>query len=131
MTLNLAQTKFVGLTMKLELKAREYKKLCNALDKYKKEGIKDNTEELQELLDKFRKNNDEIVQIKKELKKIESIKEDNIEEYNYNDIFKKSKHEKNDISYEDNQNLMIVPKENFIEKLIRKIKSLFIQKKER
>ena len=131
MTLNLAQTKFVGLTMKLELKAREYKKLCNTLDKYKKEGIKDNTEELQELLDKFRKNNDEIVQIKKELKKIESIKEDNIEEYNNNDIFKKSKHEKNDISYEDNQNLMIVPKENFIEKLIRKIKSLFIQKKER
>ena len=131
MTLNLAQTKFVGLTMKLDLKAREYKMLCKTLDKYKQEGIEENTEELQELLDEFRKNNDEIVQIKKELKEIESIKEEKIEEYDYNDIFKKSKQPKNDISHENNQNLMIVQKENFIEKLIKKIKSLFIQKKER
>ena len=35
MKLNLAQTKLVGLTMKLDLKTREYQMLCEELDKYK------------------------------------------------------------------------------------------------
>ena len=34
--MDLSQTKLVGLTMELELKAREYEKLCNKLEQLKK-----------------------------------------------------------------------------------------------
>ena len=37
--MNLNQTKLVGLTMELDLKAREYKKLCNKLEQLKQSDI--------------------------------------------------------------------------------------------
>lgn len=67
MKMNLEQTKLVGLTMELDLKAREYKKLCETLDKLKKLGIDPNAPELVKLSDKFKKNLSEIQEIKKQL----------------------------------------------------------------
>lgn len=37
--MNLSQTKLVGLTMELDLKTREYKKLCDKLEKLKQGNI--------------------------------------------------------------------------------------------
>ena len=44
MILTLSQTKLVGLTMKLDLEARNYKLLCEKLDKYKAEKIDESDE---------------------------------------------------------------------------------------
>ena len=42
--MNLSQTKLVGLTMELDLRTREYKKLCEKLDNLKADGINPNDE---------------------------------------------------------------------------------------
>ena len=39
MNLNITQTKLVGLTMELELKAKEYKMLCKQLEKIKNKNM--------------------------------------------------------------------------------------------
>lgn len=129
MILNLAQTKFVGLTMKLDLKAREYKTLCNKLDAVKKEKIDSNHERLYELLGDFKKNHDEIVDIKRQLKEIGNMEEVDIKEYNetykYDDLFKQHIDNKNNKSNSSSDKMMIKYKENLWEGIKKRIKKLF------
>ena len=51
--LNIEQTKLVGLTMELELKAKEYKVLCNQLDKLKAEKMDPNDKKLMKLKNSY------------------------------------------------------------------------------
>ena len=67
MKLDIEETKLVGLTMKLDLKAKEYTMLCNKIEKYENENLDENDEKFHELLIQFQKNNDEIEEIKKQL----------------------------------------------------------------
>jgi len=67
MSLSLEETKLVGLTMKLNLKAKEYKELCKELDELEQQGIDPNDERLRPLLSKFKQNNSEIKSIKRQL----------------------------------------------------------------
>lgn len=67
MKLDLEETKLVGLTMKLDLKAKEYTMLCNKLEKYESEKLDENDEKFHELLEEFKKNLAEIEEIKKQL----------------------------------------------------------------
>ena len=55
MKMTLEQTKLVGLTMELDLKAREYKMLCEEFERVKQSGIDPNDESLLPLLEKFKK----------------------------------------------------------------------------
>ena len=91
--MNLSQTKLVGLTMELDLKTREYKKLCDKLDELKERKIDPNDERLLAVKGLFQKNHDDIVEINKQIKKIkdtEDIKEkQKLEKYNPEDIFNK------------------------------------------
>lgn len=70
MKMTLEQTKLVGLTMELDLKTREYKKLCDELDELKKQNIDPNDERLIPLLDKFVKIKEEIDVITAQLKEL-------------------------------------------------------------
>ena len=71
MKLTLEQAKLVSLTMELDMKAMEYKKLCDELDDLKNKKIDPNDPILLELKDKFSQNLDEILKIKNELKKLQ------------------------------------------------------------
>lgn len=71
MKLNMDQTKYVGLTMELDLKTREYKMLCDKLEKVKEMNIDPNDERLLWLKDMFEKNNKEISDIVRQLKLLE------------------------------------------------------------
>lgn len=73
--MNLSQTKLVGLTMELDLKTREYKKLCDKLEKLKESKIDSNDENLVELRELFKKNYDDIVNINMQIKKIKDMEE--------------------------------------------------------
>lgn len=89
MNLTLTQTKLVGLTMKLDLKAQEYKKLCKKLDELKAQNIDENAPELLELRDKFQANHDEIVEINKQLEALKTLpREDFQKEKTINNDFK-------------------------------------------
>ena len=68
--MNLNQTKLIGLTMELDLKAREYRCLCNKLEQLKQNNININNEELIELKNLFQKNYEEIVEINRQIYKI-------------------------------------------------------------
>ncbi len=68
--MNLSQTKLVGLTMELDLKTREYKKLCDKLEQLKKSGINPNDEKLLVLNGLFQKNYNEIVEINRQIKEL-------------------------------------------------------------
>jgi len=70
MILNEEQAKLIGLTMRLELKTKEYHKLCDEFEIMKKQIIDPNDERLIPLRDKFLKNQHEIVEIVEELKKL-------------------------------------------------------------
>ena len=100
--MNLSQTKLVGLTMELDLKTREYKKLCDKLDELKERKIDPNDERLLAVKGLFQKNHDDIVEINKQIKKIkdtEDIKEkQKLEKYNPEDIFNK-KNNNNGITF--------------------------------
>jgi len=68
---NLNQTKLVGLTMELDLKTQEYKKLCAELEELKQSGIEPNDPRLLPLLQAFQTNNQEIIAIKKQLQELQ------------------------------------------------------------
>lgn len=70
--MNLSQTKLVGLTMELDLKAREYKKLCIDLENLKKEKLDPNDERLYALEKMFKENHDDIVRITTQLNEIKN-----------------------------------------------------------
>lgn len=72
--MNLTQTKIVGLTMQLDLKAKEYNMLCMQFDELDSDiANKNNDKQLKELKEKFEKNHDEIQNIIKQLESIEDI----------------------------------------------------------
>ena len=127
--MNLSQTKLVGLTMELDLKTREYKKLCDKLDKLKENKIDPNDERLLVVKELFQKNHDDIVKINtqiKEIKETEELKEkQKLEQYNPENIFNK----KNDTSKtkkEENMDISVVQsKQNIFVRFIEKIKSFF------
>ena len=129
--MNLSQTKLVGLTMELDLKAREYKTLCERLDKLKESNVDPNDERLLVVKDWFQKNQNEIVEINtkiKELKEMEELKEkQKLKHYNPDDIFKN----KNNISETnkiENTKISLIPtKKNIIKKIMEKIKNLFMK----
>ena len=116
------QNKIVLLTMKLDLKAREYKELCKELEEVKKKEQVTN-EELLELKDKFQINHDEIVEINKELKELKekdsdlknkSFKQENL--FNRNKEFNENK--------EDSKEIVVEKEKNIITKLIEKLRLL-------
>lgn len=57
--------------MQLELKTKEYKMLCDKLEKLKEQGIDLNSKDLIELRRDFIKNNQEIENIKNQLKELQ------------------------------------------------------------
>jgi len=125
--MNLSQTKLAGLTMELDLKTREYKKLCDKLEKLKQGNINPNDEKLLELKKLYQKNHDEIVEINKQLRRLkedEEKKEQEIKEkINSNNIFK----DKRTAKKNENMNLIIKEdkKEIFIIKILKFIRNIF------
>ena len=123
--MNLSQTKLVGLTMELDLKTREYKKLCDKLDELKERKIDPNDERLLAVKGLFQKNHDDIVEINKQIKKIkdtEDIKEkQKLEKYNPEDIFNK-KNNNNIIQKEKKDILVVETKKNIFIRFIERIK---------
>lgn len=73
--MNLSQTKLVGLTMELDLKTREYKKLCDKLDELKEKRIDPNDERLLVVKELFQKNHDDIVEINRQIKEVKETEE--------------------------------------------------------
>ena len=127
--MNLSQTKLVGLTMELDLKTREYKKLCDKLDKLKENKIDPNDERLLAVKDLFQKNHDDIVEINrqiKEIKETEELKEkQKLEQYNPENIFNKKK-DTSKTKKEENMDISVVQtKKNLFTRFIEKIKSFF------
>lgn len=62
------QSKLVELTMRLNLLAKEYNKLCKDLDKLKKLNISPNSEVYVKLLKKFEDNNKQVQIVVEQLK---------------------------------------------------------------
>ena len=123
--MNLSQTKLVGLTMELDLKTREYKKLCDKLDELKERKIDPNDERLLAVKGLFQKNHDDIVEINKQIKKIkdtEDIKEkQKLEKYNPDDIFNKKNN--NNIIQEEKKDILVVEtKKNICIRFIERVK---------
>lgn len=73
MKLNINQTKLIKLTMQMDLKAKEYKKLCEKLEELKANRIDSNDKKFEELKRLFEYNYKEIVKINTELKKLENV----------------------------------------------------------
>lgn len=127
--MNLSQTKLVGLTMELDLKTREYKKLCDKLDELKEKKIDPNDERLLVVKELFQKNHDDIVKINtqiKEIKETEELKEkQKLEQYNPENIFNKKK-DTSKTKKEENMDISVVQtKKNLFTRFIEKIKSFF------
>ena len=56
--------------MKLDLKAREYKKLCEKLEEYKVQKLDPNCAEYEQLLKDFQENQKEILEINNQLEEL-------------------------------------------------------------
>ena len=126
--MNLSQTKLVGLTMELDLKAREYKKLCNKLDDLKENKIDPNDERFLVLKELFQKNHDDIVKKNAQKKKLQIEEKQKLEKYNLENVFNK-KNNVSKIKKEGNMNISIVQtKKNIFTKFIEKIKCFFKNK---
>ena len=127
--MNLTQTKIVGLTMELDLKAREYKKMCDKLEQLKQSNIIPNDDSLLELKQQFKKNYDEIVEINAQIKELKE-KEDYIEKqtqekYNPENMFRQKNNTDKDNEEEEISRLVIKNKKSIFLRLIEKIKNFF------
>lgn len=94
MMMTLSQTKLVGLTMKLDLKVRDYHMLCEKLEELKASHIDPNDTKLLPLKEKFEKNYHEIADINRQIRELkEKIEFDknNLKVKLEKDIFKKEK----------------------------------------
>lgn len=133
--MNLSQTKLVGLTMELDLKTREYKKLCDKLDKLKENKIDPNDERLLAVKELFQKNHDEIVEINRQIKELketeELIEKQKLEQYDPDYIFKnKSKKvESKFVKSPEEKSITTIPKERWYQKVLNLIKNLFCRNK--
>lgn len=135
--MNLSQTKLVGLTMELDLKTREYKNLCNKLNKLKEKQIDPNDERLFDVKELFQKNHDDIVKINRQINEIkekqkydrQETEEEKTQKYNPDDIFKERQNkveEQETINVENySENLPIEKKESFYKKIINFFRNLF------
>ncbi len=127
--MNLSQTKLVGLTMELDLKTREYKKLCDKLDDLK-EKIDPNDERLLAVKELFQKNHDDIVEINRQIKELketeELIEKQKLEQYDSTNIFKRKNNNISKSNEEEKMDILVVEtKKNIFTRLIEKIKSFF------
>ena len=127
--MNLSQTKLVGLTMDLDLKTREYKKLCDKLDKLKENKIDPNDKRLLAVKELFQKNHDDIVKINtqiKELKETEELNEkQKLEQYDVENIFNKKK-DISKIKKEENMDISVIQiKKNIFIRFIERMKKFF------
>lgn len=132
--MNLSQTKLVGLTMELDLKTREYKKLCDKLEKLKQGNIIPNDEKLLELKQLFQKNHDEIVEINRQIKRLketeELIEKQKLEQYDPANLFKRKNNNISRSNEEGNMNILVVEtKKNVFSRLIERIKEIFSRNK--
>lgn len=116
------QNRIAYLTMKLDLKVREYKQLCKKLEEVKKKEQVSN-EELLELKDKFQKNHDEIVEINSKLKKIKE-KDNELEDKHFRQENLFNRNKEYEVNKEDNKELVVEKEKNIITKLIEKLKLL-------
>ena len=110
MMMTLSQTKLVGLTMKLDLKVRDYHMLCEKLEELKASHIDPNDTKLLPLKEKFEKNYHEIVDINRQIRELkEKIEFDknNLKVKLEKDIFKKEKNKNNFNVLENSENLEI------------------------
>lgn len=128
--MNLSQTKLAGLTMELDLKTREYKKLCDKLEQLKQSDINPNDEKLLELKELFQKNYVEIVEINRQIKELketeELIEKQKLEQYDPANIFKRKNNNISKSNEEENMNISIVEtKKNVFARLIERIKEIF------
>ena len=113
------QSKSIELTLKLNIKVKEFKKLCNRLEEYKKMIIIKDLDEYKILADEFKKNSYEINQLKSEIEK-NLIK--NKKEISYSqELF--GTNEK--VKQETNAITVVPEKENIFVKIFRKIKQFF------
>ncbi len=127
--MNLSQTKLIGLTMELDLKAREYKKLCDELDRLKEKIIDPNDKRLLEVKEMFQQNHDDIVKINAQIKEIketeENIKTNKVEKYDLEKVFNKKK----DKMKVNTEIVIIEDKKNIFYIILNKIKNLVIKHK--
>ena len=127
--MNVSQTKLVGLTMELDLKAREYKKICDELDRLKEKKIDPNDERLLEVKELFQQNHDDIVKINAQIKEIketeENIKSNKVEKYDLEKVFNKKK----DKMKVNTEIAIIEDKKNIFYIILNKIKNLVIKHK--
>lgn len=131
--MNLSQTKLVGLTMELDLKAREYNELCDKLERVKQSNIKSEDGRLLELKKLFQKNHDEIIEINKQIKQLketeEYIEKQKLEKYDTTNLFKTKSTDSSKNKEEENLNISVVKtKKSIFESLIKKIKKFFSKK---
>lgn len=129
--MNLSQTKLVGLTMELDLKAREYNELCDKLEQVKQSNIKPEDERLLELKKLFQKNHDEIIEINKKIKELEEYTEkQKLEKYDTTNLFKTKNIDSSKSKEGENLNISVIKtKKSIFEILIKKIKKFFSRDK--
>ena len=127
--MNENQEKIVGLTMELDLRAREYKMLCDKLDKLKEENIDPNDERLIALKEMFITNSEEIKEINDKLRKLKEnanvIEESKEKEYNPNEIFKNKSSKESKIKEQEENVPAVKKRESALSKLLNKIKNFF------
>ena len=120
--MDLNQTKFYVLVLKLELKAREFNELCKLLDEVKEKNINPNDESLLDLKEKFLNNQKEINEIKS---LIEKLNNEYDKKYNIDDMFKSVKNMKTE---EIKEKLELIDtqteKENIFIRIINKLKNI-------
>lgn len=125
MNLNVTQTKLVGLTMELELKAKEYKMLCKQLEKIKNKNINPNDENLLVVKEMFQKNYEEVVEINRKIKELKRLEEEREkqknEKFNTDKLFNRKDESK---KYNTSKEIATIEKQNMFNKIIQKIKKI-------
>lgn len=125
MNLNITQTKLVGLTMELELKAKEYKMLCKQLEKIKNKNINPNDENLLVVKEMFQKNYEEVVEINRKIKELKRLEEEREkqknEKFNTYKLFNRKDESK---KYNTSKEIATIEKQNMFNKIIQKIKKI-------
>lgn len=112
--------------MELELKTREYKKLCDELEKIKSDEIDDNDSILHDLKERFIINHDKIVQINKEIKELknnQALREEQIlEQYDTKNLFEKK--DKINMNTKETNIAVIEKKKNGILEFFKKLRNI-------
>lgn len=123
--IDIIRTKIIGLTMELNLKAKEFNILCNKLEQLKKKNIDANDERLLEIKKLFINNNEDILLINKKINELKKeMDEKNIQ---LNNIFE-NQYKQNARNIVKNGEVQIIKrKETLIYKIIMKIKKWFIK----